>query len=44
MPSKPDILISSHDTHVGDAVRNLLSQLCHYPQMWVYVLGVFDAA
>lgn len=43
MPIKHDILISRHDTHVGDDARKLLTSFSQYPQMRVSVLGVCDA-
>jgi hypothetical protein len=43
MPIKGDVLISRHDTHVADVLRNSLGRLSRYPQRWVSVLGVSDA-
>ena len=38
-PKIQDVLISSHDTGVGDAPRKLLILQGHYPHMGVVVLG-----
>lgn len=43
MPNNGDILISRHDTHVGDDPRKSLNTQSHYPQMGVVVLEVLDA-
>lgn len=42
MRNNPDVLISRHDTHVGDELCKSLNAQSHYPQTGVVVLGVHD--